>query len=393
MHFGRFCFRILETLALSACTLLGAGCMRAVEKPPEMIAPDEDAATPLSRYATWPADGEAHVPTGLRQVLIAADSKFVESITLHTADGEIAINPRAIECDGRFPDAAHCVALDVDLTSVQPGHLTLVYQEEAIATFAVSDEPLEPLNFVVGSCGVFEEAIGSFCLDRDDRSALLYGALNRSVHVEVRELGQTMDEALAPGGRVRLEFDLRGRCERAIELRFRDLLGEELKAELLLEPHRRLPELHLVESLADPFGPEPAQEYITLYNAGREPIRLDGYRLSDSPARAGDAFPNGLTIAPRARALVVSDLYDPAFPGEPHPPPATPILRLSGSLTANGLANQGEPLFLLDPSGRRVSSMPRIEVGEGRCLIAHSIENRRPDPDRFFIGECRAGRP
>lgn len=383
MHLGLF--------LVLALTFSALGCARELDWPFDHDA-SEETIEAAPRYWTWPADGESAAPIPPERLLLASQEKPHAAIVLEALGVSFELSAREIECEGLFPEARFCAELEGDLDALAPGPASLTLGGEAIASLHFIDDLGGALELLKAECGVFEEAHEGGCVDRDDRSAIFRGSFSRSARLEVFERGERIAETLAPGGRFEVELDLRRRCSRELEIVFTDLAGEAGSIALELEPHRDLPELHLIESLADPYGPEPQQEYLVIYNASASPIALDGYRISDSAFRPGDLFPPGATIAPGARALLVSELYDPAFPGEPSPPPAAPLIRFAGSLTANGLANQGEPIYLIDDAGRRVSAMPRVAVPEGSCLIARSIENRRTDLDRFLIGDCQAAR-
>lgn len=373
----------------SVCAAL-FGCMRDFPAADEL---EDDAGGPAEkpRIWSWPADGESATPRRPERLLFGSELEVAGKFELKSGIETFELSADPIACGSLFEGARSCYELEGALERIAIGPATLLAGGESVASFVFVDEAPGPLELLAIECGVFEERVEGICVDRDDRSAILRGNLSRSARVELAEEGAVVLEGLAPGGRFELEIDLRERCERELRLAFIDLFGETIAIDLELEPHRSLPELHLIESLADPIGPEPAQEYLVLYHAGAEPASLDGYRISDSPFRPGDPFPAGAAIAPGARALLVSDLYDPAYPGEPSPPPASAIIRFSGSITSNGLANQGEPIYLIDPEGRRVSAMPRVEVREGSCLLARSIEDRRTNADRFLIGECTGG--
>jgi hypothetical protein len=105
-----------------------------------------------------------------------------------------------------------------------------------------------------------------------------------------------------------------------------------------------LPPVAITEVLANPLGPEPAQEWVELRNLGTEPVSLDGLGLADS--RGADALP-AATLEPGAYALVVTSAYDPANGADPPPRAGTPLLRVDARLGADGLSNGGEVTRLL----------------------------------------------
>ena len=105
-----------------------------------------------------------------------------------------------------------------------------------------------------------------------------------------------------------------------------------------------LPRLAITEVLANPLGPEPAQEWIELRNLGSDPIATDGLSIADS--RGADALP-AATLDAGAYALVVTSAYDPGNGADPAPRAGTPLLRVDSRLGADGLSNGGEVVRLL----------------------------------------------
>jgi hypothetical protein len=132
-------------------------------------------------------------------------------------------------------------------------------------------------------------------------------------------------------------------------------LGGRGSEELVIEP---LPPVAISEVLANPAGPEPAQEFVELVNLGSVPVSLEGWWITDSLAKEGDALP--AEELPRgAVGLVVPSTYQPDGVKDPLPAPGSILLRLSGStIGSSGLANAGEPVFLKDSEGRVVSRYP-----------------------------------
>ncbi len=111
--------------------------------------------------------------------------------------------------------------------------------------------------------------------------------------------------------------------------------------------------VHLSEVMANPDGPEPAQEWIELWNDGVAPGELGLLTLADS---SGSVQLPSATIAPGQRALLVREDFDStALPAELD---QAAILRVP-SLGGNGLSNEGELLTLLDEFGLVVTSFPK----------------------------------
>jgi hypothetical protein len=105
-----------------------------------------------------------------------------------------------------------------------------------------------------------------------------------------------------------------------------------------------LPPIAVTEVLANPAGPEPAQEYVELRNLGSEAVSLAGLRIQDS--KGGDDLPPE-TLASGGYALVVTSTYDPAEGQDPMPRAGTLLVRVDGRIGADGLSNGGEPVKLV----------------------------------------------
>jgi hypothetical protein len=105
-----------------------------------------------------------------------------------------------------------------------------------------------------------------------------------------------------------------------------------------------LPPVAITEVLANPLGPEPAQEWVELRNLGGEPVELGGLGIADS--RSADPLP-AEKLGPGAYALVVTSAYAPENGVDPAPRAGTLLLRVDGRIGANGLSNGGEVTRLL----------------------------------------------
>ncbi|MCA9662597.1 MAG: hypothetical protein KC486_29930, partial [Myxococcales bacterium] len=144
------------------------------------------------------------------------------------------------------------------------------------------------------------------------------------------------------------------------------------------------PPLAIVEVLANPAGPEPAQEFVELLDvrAAGSPRTIAGLRIVDRPwsevAAAiaegdlpGAAIPS-FSSEPGQRTVIVGDRYALGDPGDPDPPAGAVVVTLDGSIGAGGLSNGGEPLMIYDPqSAALVASYatPLAGDGQGRSAI------------------------
>jgi hypothetical protein len=105
-----------------------------------------------------------------------------------------------------------------------------------------------------------------------------------------------------------------------------------------------LPPLAITEVLANPAGPEPAQEFVELQNVGVADVSLAGLRLAD--AKGADDLPAEI-VAPGAYVIVAPSSYDPQQGQDAGPRFGTAILRVDTRLGSDGLSNGGEPVRLL----------------------------------------------
>jgi hypothetical protein len=128
------------------------------------------------------------------------------------------------------------------------------------------------------------------------------------------------------------------------------------------------PTAHVVinEVLADPRGPEPAQEWVELYNDGLEPAVIGGWTLEDI---GGSVVLGAISIPAGAFLLVVREDFDPGSDVDVPPWEGAPLLRVA-SLGKNGLSNTGEQLTLRDVSGSAVSRFPALPKPKAGISVA-----------------------
>jgi hypothetical protein len=105
-----------------------------------------------------------------------------------------------------------------------------------------------------------------------------------------------------------------------------------------------LPPLAITEVVANPAGPEPAQEYVELRNLSGEPVTLAGLRLEDS--KGGDDLP-AEEVPGDGYALVVPSSYVAGQSGDPSPRSGTLLVRVDARIGADGLTNGGEAVRLV----------------------------------------------
>ena len=217
------------------------------------------------------------------------------------------------------------------------------------------------------SCALDEEPTEVGCLFVDDEAVSLHVDAGEPVRIRWT-LGDTVLHEVAPRGSATLVLgDLEAATAYAANLELEGTSGAVARWSLPITTHEPLATLSIVEVRADPRGPEPTQEYVEVLNFGAVPIPLDGFTLSDRADAAGDVLTG--TVAPGERVLVVADRFDPEDPNDPAVPPGVRLVRVEGPIASGGISNAGEPLFLRDPEGRRVSAAPAEPSEPGVCLV------------------------
>jgi hypothetical protein len=144
----------------------------------------------------------------------------------------------------------------------------------------------------------------------------------------------------------------------------------------------------ITEVLADPLGPEPAQEFVEIANLGPADIDLSGWMIDDNGDQDGDVIPDGTVIGGGTVGIIVSAAYIAGAGGDPSPAPGTLIIPLESSIGTGGLKNSAaETVELYDADGVLVSrylgqtGTPREGCGAVRVSAelpdgdAHAFEN------------------
>lgn len=140
------------------------------------------------------------------------------------------------------------------------------------------------------------------------------------------------------------------------------------------------PEVIISELMANPLGPEPAQEWVELYNDGTAAADLHEYLLADG---GGKVELPGYSLAPGAYVLLVSSAFDSARTEDILPAPDTPLLRLP-SLGKGGLSNSGEIISLLDPTGQPISQFPALASKTAGVSLARRFPRVAGDGPEAF---------
>jgi hypothetical protein len=354
---------------------------------------------------SWPPDGAAAVPPSRTRILLRFDGpvRAEGGVALTTSSESHPVTTRGVPCEDEGWSSGSCV--EVRAAEVSPGRThRLTFADGLVdATGApVPGGPLElryatrddgtPPRLLALPCALDEAPVEGGCLLADDRHVALRFDAAEPVRASLEGTAAAA-EVLAPRGRGVLEIAGLG-PDRPLDLRLRlvDLAGLETALPL---PTRTLPPLatvSIVEVRSDPLGPEPRQEYVELVNWGDEDVALEGFAVTDDPMREGDVLRRPFRLPPGARVLLVADAFDPADEADDPVPPGAALLRVGSSLGSGGLTNRGEPLFLRDAEGRRVSAAPAV-AAPGACLHRREgMDPRRGDDAAFTVGPCSPGR-
>jgi len=299
----------------------------------------------------------------------------------HSGDTCIRIAPSA----WLAPSAPHAIVLGSALTDA---HGAAVGPYRASFRSAPAPDTRGPA-LRTASCAVDEQATRVGCALIDDQSISLRVLADEPARFALRsDDGQASARAVAPAGDAVLQLSgLAPDGAYALELELRDAADNLSSEHLSLRTEAALATLSISELRADPLGPEPAQELVELLNYGNRPAQLQGFSLGDRLDVLGPAIAAEVVVQPSARVLLVADGFDPHEPSEPQPPAGALLVRVGKALAAGGLRNSGEPLYLRDRDGRRISAAPGLAPRAGHCLLRIAADMRSGEPAAFEQSE------
>jgi hypothetical protein len=158
---------------------------------------------------------------------------------------------------------------------------------------------------------------------------------------------------------------------------------------------------------ADSDVPDADAEWIEIYNGGDEPVDLAGWSVRDGTA-AVDVLPSLVVPAHGFAIIAATDAFAKANPSV-----TGPTAILEGRI-GNGLGNNGDRLYLADPSGATVDAISwgadtsALDPPVGDVPAGHSIErefagvdsdsardfvdNERPSPGSSYDGSIDGSR-
>lgn len=354
--------------------------------------------------ASWPAAGSSNVPPQISQMALAFDGPVtdVEKISMDEGTTRVPAVAESIPCEQVALGGEACVAITPEGLAPETEYTFVVSasvkdaQGGAVglwtATFQTGrlDDNV-PFEWVPMTCAEDETPLTAGCLFADDTSAEVRLNANAPFRAWLK-LADHSAFGAASRGEITLQLNelLPGISYEGI-VRVADLGGRPNELPIEVQTAPTLPTLSITEVRTNPNGAEPAQEYVELYNYGPEPIPLTDFTLSDSLSDMGDPLTSGQRLAPNSAILVVADAFDPNDDRDTVVPPGVQLVRIGPSLGASGLANRGEPLFLRDTHGQRISATPPLAAPAGQCLSRSSANWRSAREDAFTMGDCTPG--
>lgn len=374
---------------------------------PLVVAPVGSGATVV---ASWPAAGTPAVPTELPLAAIRFDevvSGIEDGVWIEAPGERVASAVAPIACEEIGWEGGSCVAIRPERA------LAPATPHRIVASASVLDAtgaPVGPwsahfdtsyvddrraLEWIALPCAIDEREIAIGCALEDDARAVLRVAASGPARIWV-ESDAGVARAVAPRGDATLALaGIAADTEFVATVRSIDLGGRTREEAVVLATTTPLARVAITEARIDPFGPEPAQEYVEVSNFGPVAIDLRGFAISDRADAVGDVIAEAGLLAPGARALIVASAFDPEHPDDEPAQPGTPLVRVGTSIGSGGLSSAGEPLFLRGPDGRRVSSMPAMRSEEGRCIVRVTDDPRTDALADFRVDPvgCTPGAP
>jgi hypothetical protein len=284
------------------------------------------------------------------QTIYCGDSAPKESAALLLQPGDLAarLEPGLDPQGHAIGNCVRILPTDAAGQRVQPPTHLLDFAIEPSPWLAGVDLP----EISALTCTAGESNLGPGCLAIDNGIGVVRGPASRTLWVFSSSLGWHL-RAVEGGGRFTVPLSEQMRDEQLDVLVF-DLAGRSLSASVrivLPEPAARVV---INEVMANPLGPEPAEEWVEVSNAGSIAASMVGWRLRDE---AGEVDLPPLLLEPSAVVLFVRNDFLGGRDGDVPPALGTALVRLP-SLGRNGLSNSGEALALIDASGATVSAFP-----------------------------------
>jgi len=369
-----------------------------------------DATDGAAIRHAWPADASPAVPTDLARVHVTLDGHVTNaagaSFTLRDAGGEaLDVDTEEWDCGRIDSGADHCIGLSLRhalepladyRVQLEPGATDLrgAPLQPWSSTFrtAQGPSPSAPRLSAI-QCNADEVDAQGVCIFADDMRVQLRlralgpallrlrsGQLGQAVIASRGEATFTID-GLPPQQAIDVQIELEGAAGRV------DLWRGEARTLAALAT------LAITEVRSDPRGPEPDQEYVELLNFGTTVQSLAGLSLSDAIDGVGAPVTHAIDVPPGTRVLLVADDFDPEHPLDGVIAAGVPLVRVGKSLGQSGLSNTGEPVYLRDVAGQRISAAPPTRTGSGGCLVRIATDPRTGVADAFAVRDGEACTP
>jgi hypothetical protein len=320
----------------------------------------------LSRF--WPP---ADSGKGSERVLYCGQQQFELSETA------LWLDPGQIEAS-LHADPEGCLAIS---PRTRPEHGSRLIPPPLVSGLALEPSPIEHAQHAPppeATCLEQESRFGPGCVRVEDDRAVVRSASEPMLWIAAG-LDFTRIEPVAADGRWVLR-QLTPSSQHPIALRVLDLSGRARVADVTLRTGAARPRLVINEVLANPLGPEPAQEWVEIVNDGSLAVNLSGWTFED--IGGASVLPDTM-LAPGGYALLVREDFVEDDGLDIVPSAEATIVRLA-QLGKNGLSNTGEPLSLRTPDGEVASRFPALPKPKAGISVAR----RRPwdlddDPGAF----------
>ncbi len=348
--------------------------------------------------AHWPEDGAAQAPVNLARAMFVVEGLFADTalpqLALYDDQDKPVKGQATLEaCPHAESPASTCLVFDLgeplrgnthyQLRVVGEPRDTTGATHSEVADFTTSDalDTLAPVTQPL-KCANDEQKVAFGCVVAFEKSLVLRWVASEPVIADVGVQNNAY-RLMSQNGEVQMRVPVDPSKRSALTLKMTDLAGNNVSSDDSFELAPNLPTLTITEVQANPTGSDERGEYVEVFNFGDEPIKLEGFTLSDAPDKVGDTLEGALVLPARAYALIVGERFEPNSV-EGLPPDAT-LIRVDGPIASGGLSNQGEPIFLRDRSGRRLSSAPAMSTREGRCLARKDVRERSGRRDDYTI--------
>jgi hypothetical protein len=253
-----------------------------------------------------------------------------------------------------------------------------------------------PPTLAVPSCGDMELRENRICIAEGPISASLHFVTDEPAEVSLFLEGSGLTGVLSAPWSTEHHIAitaLEPGASTGVTLSVKDINGNENALDIPVVGQDG-PTVAITEVLADPNGPEPAQEFVEITNFGPLEIDLSGWMIDDNGDANGgnNLVAENTVLGPGQVAVVVSASYDPAEGQDPAPDPSALLITLPATVCSNGLKNsEAETVELYDASGMLVSQY-RGQAGNPRegCSAARRTAEL-PDDDKLAFGTESSG--